>query len=71
MKLGDLIKVRYINKNAYHSSSDEFDIDYVGILIETPDCHRCAIYKMWCFKTETVHALMPERDIIEVLNENR
>lgn len=70
MKLGDLIKVRYINNNPYEGD-DDFNENFIGVLVETPDCHIWGIYKMWCFKTESMHALMPARDMIEVLSESR
>ena len=71
MKVGDLIKVRYINNNPYDSSYDDFGDDFVGVVTQTPNCHEFGIYQMWCINTGTTHALMPERDVIEELSEGR
>ena len=70
MKVGDLIKVRYVNSNPYDSSFDHFGGDHIGVVTQTPNCHEFGIYQMWCINTETMHVLMPERDFIEVLSES-
>jgi|TARA_B100000085_G_C18536501_1_gene510231 hypothetical protein len=71
MKVGDLIKVRYQVKNAYDRSFERWGEDHIGVLVETPEVHDNALYQMWCFKSQAIHILMPDRDLIEVLNESR
>lgn len=71
MKVGDLVKVRYAIKNPYDSSIEDYGGDFIGIVTETPECHKWAIYQMWCLTTQTIHTLMPDRDLIEVISEGR
>jgi len=71
MKVGDLVKVSYSNKNPYDQSFESWGKGYIGVVIETPGCHDNAVYKMWCLRTGAVHILMPDIDLIEMINESR
>jgi hypothetical protein len=71
MKVGDLVKVRYAKKNSYDLTSEGWGKEYYGILYEAPYDGGYTVYQMYCFKDNTVHTLMPELDLIEVISESR
>lgn len=59
MKVGDLIRVQYADQGEW----------YTGIVVEVPTSDPLTVYQMYCTERRAHHILNPDRDTIEVINE--
>jgi len=72
LKLGDLVRVRYIENIEYVNDLNDTEIYWTepfhGVILETPDMGPTSVCRMWCFEREQEHILRPSKDSIEILS---
>jgi hypothetical protein len=67
MKVGDLVRVRYRERNDLNDV--EWTKPFHGVIFETPDMGENCVWKMWCIERGKVHIIAPRKDSIEVISE--
>ena len=65
MKVGDLVRVQYLDGGINNRSWSE---PYHGFITMTPDDGDFAVWQMWCIEREQLHVLTPQRDKIIVIS---